>query len=127
MPRMTAIRRLRVSTFTLATSSQRAQRRTSQTLNLFLPATAAQINGAGDAWVITKPALVSMYSGTADKNDPSHFTLPYKVNGQGGVIDGWLHADGPTLRPRTGEAVNFGGGERAWNLIVPPAPQPQRW
>ena len=79
------------------------------------------------AWVITRPVLFSMFTGTADAADGSHFTLPYKINGHDGVIDGWLQAEGPLLRPRTGNATSFGGGTRGWNMVVPPATQPESW
>jgi hypothetical protein len=113
--------------FTIGSGSQKPRRTRTETLHLLLPPTAAQINGAGDAWVITRPVLFSMFTGTANPADQSHFTIPYKINGYDGVIDGWLHAAGPLLRPRTGSGSSFGGSERGWNMVVPPATQPESW
>ena len=126
-PRMLAARRLHASTFTIGTGAQQPRRLRTETLHLILPPTSAQLNGAGDAWVITRPVLFSIFTGAADGADAAHFTIPYKLNGYDGVIDGWLHAQGPLLKPRTGDAVNFGGSERAWNMVVPPATQPEHF
>ena len=122
--RMDSTRRLHVSTFRPGTRSQRPRRTESATLNLFLPPTAARVNESGTTWVITRPALMTVFTGQADPNDPSHFTIPYCVNGQPGVIDGWLQPGGPLLKPRSGQAVNFAGSERGWNLAIPPGTRP---
>ena len=125
--RFNPTRRLIVSCFRPGTRDAPPKRLGTSRLNLFLPASGARVNDAGDAWVLTRPAMMALFTGQADPADPSHFTIPYQVNGFRGVIDGWLRPEGPLLRPRTGEAVNFGGGQRAWNLPVPPATQPQHW
>ena len=119
--RMNAVRRLIVSTFRPGTGSTRSRRIGTSTLNLFLPPTGARVNEAENTWVVTHPALLTMFTGQADAKDASHFTVPYRVNGNAGVIEGWLQANGPLLQPQSGQAVNFGGSERAWHLAVPPA------
>lgn len=48
-----------------------------------------------------------VYAGQPDPADASHFTINYVLDGQPGVIDGWLKADGSVaLRPRAGKVVN---------------------
>jgi hypothetical protein len=123
-PRMNAVRRLIVSTFHPGSGSTRPRRIGTWTLNLFLPPTGARVDEANNTWIVTRPALLTMFTAQADPKDASHFTLPYRVNGRAGVIDGWLQAQGPLLQPQEGQAVNFGGNERAWHLPVPPATQP---
>jgi hypothetical protein len=125
--RMNATRRLLVSTFRPGSGDTRVKRTGTYHLSLFLPATGARVNGTGDGWDISRPALLSMFTGKADPKDASHFTIPYQVNGHGGVIDGWLQAEGAVVRPQSGKAVSFGGGQRAWNMVVPPATQPEHW
>lgn len=66
--------------------------------------------------------VVRFYAGQPDPNDPSHFTLPYQVDGRDGMIDGWVKDNGIELRPRDGEWT-FDGGEML-RLNVPPATQP---
>lgn len=48
-----------------------------------------------------------VFAGQADPSDASHFTIAYDLDGQPGVIDGWLNADGSVkLEPRVGKRVN---------------------
>ena len=61
-------------------------------------------------------------AGEPDPNDPSHFTLPYRVDGRDGVIDGWVKDSGVELRPRDGEWT-FDGGE-VLRLNTPPTTRP---
>lgn len=55
------------------------------------------------------------FAGQADPKDPSHFTLPYQLDGKDGVIDGWLKDDGILLRPQTGR-MTFDNAETTWEL-----------
>lgn len=48
-----------------------------------------------------------VFTGQPDPADASHFTIPYELDGQAGIIDGWLNADGSVkLEPRVGKRVN---------------------
>lgn len=48
-----------------------------------------------------------LYAGQIDPADTSHFTITYDLDGQTGVIDGWLKADRiVVLQPRLGKVVN---------------------
>jgi hypothetical protein len=38
-----------------------------------------------------------LFAGQRDPTDPGHFTIPFTVSGQGGIIDGWLKDDGSVL------------------------------
>jgi hypothetical protein len=62
--------------------------------------------------------VLRVFAGQPDPNDPSRFTIPYKLAGRDGVIDGFLKDDGLHLRPREGEWT-FDAGE-VWKL--PPGP-----
>ena len=55
------------------------------------------------------------FPGQADAADPSHFTIPYRLDGRDGVIDGWLRDDGVRLQPRAGK-LTFDDAEPAWDL-----------
>jgi hypothetical protein len=43
--------------------------------------------------------------GSPDPADASHFTIPFELDGQAGVIDGWLRDDALLLTPRQGHAI----------------------
>jgi hypothetical protein len=48
-----------------------------------------------------------VYAGQSDPADASHFTIAYDLDGQAGVVDGWLKPDGSVvLEPRVGKRVN---------------------
>lgn len=48
-----------------------------------------------------------LYAGQADPADASHFTIAYDLDGQTGVIDGWLKPDGSVvLKPQAGMVAN---------------------
>ena len=56
--------------------------------------------------VVENRRRVHLFAGQADVADPSHFTLPYDIDGQPGTIDGWLDAyDRVRLQVRDGPAV----------------------
>jgi hypothetical protein len=59
-------------------------------------------------------------AGQPDPNDPSHFTIPYQLDGRDGVIDGWVKDGGIDLRPREGQ-WGYGEEGEVWKLPVPPA------
>ena len=61
------------------------------------------------------------FGGSPDPADGSHFTLPYELDGQPGVIDGWLRDDGLVLTPRQGHAIPTAKHPH-WDLL--PATQP---
>jgi hypothetical protein len=91
---------------------------------LVLPEQTVRLNEAGSAYQVDPPAALTLLAGQADANDPSHFVLPYRVNGQAGIIDGWLTEEGPLLKPQAG-SVTTRGGLRAWKLPVPSAASTQ--
>ena len=66
--------------------------------------------------------VLRFYAGQPDPNDASHFTLPYRLDGREGVIDGWIKDTGIALRPRDGEWT-FDGGE-VLRLNAPPETRP---
>ena len=66
--------------------------------------------------------VLRVFAGQPDPADPSHFTIPYRLDGQDGVIDGWLKDNGIELRPRAGE-WKFDAGE-VLRLDPPPAAPP---
>jgi hypothetical protein len=92
-------------------------------IRLTLPAAWARTNSADDEWIVTRPNFLTLMAGSADPSDPSHFTIPYRVNGVEDTIDGWLQGDGTLLRPRRGGPISYGSGTRTWELGVP-ASQP---
>jgi hypothetical protein len=51
----------------------------------------------------TEPDTLRLFAGQADPADESHFTIRYELNGQPGLIDGWLMPDDTVkLEPREG-------------------------
>jgi hypothetical protein len=46
---------------------------------------------------------VTIFAGRADSADASHFTIPFQINAESGVIDGWLRNSRIQLRPRGGD------------------------
>ena len=49
-----------------------------------------------------------IFAGQPDPNDPTHFTIPYDVDGKPGVIDGRLNdGERAILTPRTGHLVSW--------------------
>jgi hypothetical protein len=66
--------------------------------------------------------ILRFHGGRVDPNDPSHFTIPYQLDGRDGVIEGRVKDDAIELRPRDGE-WKFDNGE-VLRLDAPPATQP---
>ena len=66
--------------------------------------------------------VLRFYAAQPDADDPSHFTLPYRLDGRDGVIDGWVKDDGVMLRPRDGDWA-FDADE-VLRLNAPPATAP---
>jgi hypothetical protein len=64
--------------------------------------------------------VLRFFAGQGDPADPSHFTIPYDLDGRPGVIDGWLRDDGLKLRPREGEWA-FTSEGASWKLPAGPA------
>jgi hypothetical protein len=46
---------------------------------------------------------VTIFAGRADSADASHFTIPFQINAESGVIDGRLRNSRIQLRPRGGD------------------------
>ena len=63
---------------------------------------------------------LSIYAGQADSADPSHFTIPYQIDGRAGTIDGWLRNEGMELKPREGSLVFEPNQGEAWRLPATP-------
>ena len=100
-------------------------KRLSRQLTLVLPDTSerkvarfAQQPDAGHRPPVDYGNVLRVYAGQPDPADPTHFTLPYRLDGREGVIDGWLKDDRIELKPREGEWM-FDRGE-AWKLPPPP-------
>jgi hypothetical protein len=73
--------------------------------------------------------VLRVFAGQADPADPSHFTIPYDLDDQPGVIDGWLRDDEVVLlQPRTGRVVDQDvpyARKRLWNPYAePPTSRP---
>jgi hypothetical protein len=66
--------------------------------------------------------VVRFYGGQIDVDDPSHFTLPYRIDGREEAIDGWIREGAIELRPRSGRWF-FDGGD-VLRLDAPPATRP---
>ena len=49
--------------------------------------------------------VLEFQGGTSDPDDPTHFTIPFTIDGRPGVIDGKLSDDAFTLTPRAGHAL----------------------
>ena len=67
--------------------------------------------------------VLRFFAGQSDAADASHFTIPYRLDGRDGVIDGWLKDDGLHLRPREGR-WSFSASGEAWDLATGPATAP---
>jgi hypothetical protein len=66
--------------------------------------------------------VLRIFAGQPDPADASRFTIPYRLDGRDGVIEGRLKDDGIELRPRDGEWT-FDGGE-VLRLNAPPPTRP---
>ena len=100
-------------------------KRLSRQLTLVLPDTSdrtvarfAQQPDAAHRPPVDYGNVLRLYAGQPDPADPTHFTIPYRLDGREGVIDGWLKEDRIELKPREGEWL-FDRGE-AWMLPPPP-------
>jgi hypothetical protein len=93
-------------------------------LHLALPPTQARPNDEAKGWQVTHPVFLTMLAGRADPAKPSHFVLPYTINGVPGEFDGWLQEEGIVLKGRAGEPVVDVEGRLGWRLPVSPATQP---
>ena len=87
----------------------------------------------GDSWESGRiePHLsnvMRIFSGQPDPKDESHFTISYELDGNPGVIDGWLLRDQTVaLQPRTGGITSQDnqGRSRVWNPYAdPPTTRP---
>jgi len=87
----------------------------------------------GDSWESGRiePHLsnvMRIFSGQPDPKDESHFTISYELDGNPGVIDGWLLRDQTVaLQPRTGGITSQDnqGRRRVWNpYAAPPTTRP---
>lgn len=67
--------------------------------------------------------VLRVFAGQPDPTDASHFTIPYRVDGRDGVIDGWLKDDGLHLRPREGQWSYSDSGD-GWRLPTGPPTEP---
>ena len=65
--------------------------------------------------------VMRFLGGSPDPADASHFTIPFELDGQAGVIDGWLRDDALLLTPRQGRAMPSTDHPH-WDLL--PATQP---
>jgi len=45
---------------------------------------------SGLVFLVPASRRLRVYGGQPDRNDPSHFTIPYRVDDEPGVIDGWV-------------------------------------
>jgi hypothetical protein len=63
------------------------------------------------------PAL-TIYAGHADGADPTHFTIPYEIDGARGVIDGWVRNYELVMKPRG--IPKFDSSQQVWELDVSP-------
>ncbi len=73
-------------------------------------------NSRAKSIIFPKDEKLTLYAGQSDPNDPSHFTIKYRLKVGGGFIDGWLRSDDSiVIRTRDGPALL---AERNWR---------QRW
>jgi hypothetical protein len=71
---------------------------------------------------VIKPGnQLRFFGGSPDAADASHFTIPFELDGQAGIIDGWLRDDALVLTPRQGRVLPT-AQHPAWDLL--PATQP---
>jgi hypothetical protein len=69
----------------------------------FLPGSRLKLRAG---WSMAHPRMRIVRS-AIDPNDSSHFTIDYELNGEKGIIDGWLLSEGSaTLEPRDGPLKN---------------------
>ena len=75
---------------------------------------------------ILSRSLLRILSGQPDPADPSHFTIPYVLNGKPGVIDGYLRANGRVmLQPREGQFLRWSNANSYhWELSQTPTTRP---
>lgn len=67
-----------------------------------------------------RPPPLTLFAGEADPVDASHFTIPYAIGENTGVIDGWVTEDELVLKPRLGE-VTVARGQPNWVLGATPS------
>jgi hypothetical protein len=67
-------------------------------------------------------SLLRILAGQPDPNDPTHFTIPYVLDGKPGVIDGFLRANGRVmLEPREGQFLRWANANAYhWELAETP-------
>ncbi|MGB7160754.1 MAG: hypothetical protein WBD40_22005 [Tepidisphaeraceae bacterium] len=70
---------------------------------------------ADGSFTTQRGRALTLFAGQADPEDPSHFTIPYEIDGQSGMIDGWIRDDNLLLTPRTGIPKPEGNLQR-WEL-----------
>ena len=121
-------RRVSARAVPLAAAGEPRQRLPERTLSLVLPdssglvAAPARQDSTAPAPPVDYGNVLRVFAGQPDPADPTHFTIPYELDGRGGVIDGWLKDDRIELRPREGRWV-YDNGE-TWTLTPPPATRP---
>jgi hypothetical protein len=78
---------------------------------------------------VQPPEVMRFLASRPDPKDPSHFTIDYVLDGQPGVIDGWLQDDNRVrIEPRQGAkrlgGIDGRGGEEYWDpyATTPAAP-----
>ena len=71
-------------------------------------------------------SFLRIHAGQPDPADPSHFTIPYVLNGKPGVIDGYLRANGRVmLEPREGQFLRWSSANSyRWELPATPTTRP---
>lgn len=105
-----------------------SRRQLQRTLSLVLPDAAGLVAARARQGGVTVPQQVDygnvfrVFAGQPDPADPTHFTIPYEVDGHAGVIDGWLKEDRIELRPREGQWL-YDKGE-TWRLTPRSATRP---
>ena len=91
-----------------------------------------QFYAGDDGLLKAKPwdprGLWRIFAGQPDPADPTHFTIPYDIDGKPGVIDGRLtDGDRLMLTPRAGRLERWWSGDAySWNLTAPSTTQPAK-
>jgi hypothetical protein len=85
----------------------------------------ARITPSSPAWVLivrlAKSQHLRVYAGQADSTNPDHFTVEFEIDGQRGMIDGWLRgeqwaaAQGPQWAGREGVELRVRDGPGNWS------------
>src|SRR5688572_1391261 len=71
-------------------------------------------------------SILRVLAGQPDASDPTHFSIPYILDGKPGVIDGFLRANGRVmLQPRDGQFTKWEDANTyRWELAAPPTTRP---